>query len=112
MKVVNELTCAALKLQKELLSLETRNNTREFVDIPLNISYLQILETERRLNLSNILKIFATQQDSGLYSNQTFIDSFSSPGVTGNNEEIDVESFLNEIDDLTSIECSSEPFNL
>ena len=31
-----------------------------------HISYLQILETERRLKLSDILKIFVTLQDSGL----------------------------------------------
>ena len=43
-----------------------------------HISYLQILETERRLKLSNILKIFASQQDFGLYSIQTFIESYSS----------------------------------
>ena len=72
-----------------------------------HISYLKILETERRLKISNILKIFASQQDSGLDSIQTFIDSFSSADVTGN-DDIDVEPFLNEIDDLTSIECSSQ----
>ena len=71
-----------------------------------HISYLQIFETERRLKISNILKIFASQQDSGLDSIQTFIDSFSSADVTGN--DVDVEPFLNEIDDLTSIECSSQ----
>ena len=79
-----------------------------------HISYLQILETERRLKLSNILKIFASQEDCGLYSIQTFIDSYSSLD-TNNGDEIDVQLFWDEIDvqlvwdeidDLTSIECN------
>ena len=43
-----------------------------------HISYLQILETERRLKLSNILKIFSSQQNFGTYSIQTPIESYSS----------------------------------
>ena len=43
-----------------------------------HISYLQILETERRLKLSNILKIFSSKQDFGIYSIQTLIESYSS----------------------------------
>ena len=70
-----------------------------------HISYLQILETERRLKLSNILKIFASQEDCGLYSIQTFIDSYSSLD-TNNGDEIDIQLVSDEIDDLTSIECS------
>ena len=67
-----------------------------------HISYLQILETERRLKLSNILKIFASQQDSGIYSIQSFIDSCSSLD-TNNGDEIDVQLVWDEIDDITSI---------
>ena len=37
LKVVNELTIAALKLQNELRDPESRNNTHEFVDILLKI---------------------------------------------------------------------------
>ena len=70
-----------------------------------HISYLQILETERRLKLSNILKIFASQQDFGINSIQTFIESYSSLD-TNNGDEMDVQLVLDEIDDLTSIECS------
>ena len=40
-----------------------------------HVTYPQILETESRLKFFNILKIFASQQDSGLYSLQSFIDS-------------------------------------
>ena len=70
-----------------------------------HISYLEILETERCLKLSNILKIFASQQDFGIYSIQTFIESYSSLD-TKNGDEMDVQLVLDEIDDLTSIECS------
>ena len=70
-----------------------------------HISYLQILETERRLKLSNILKIFASKQDSGIYSIQTFIDSYSSLD-TNNGDEIDVQLVWDEIDDITYIKCS------
>ena len=70
-----------------------------------HISYLQILETERRLKLSNILKIFASQQDFGVYSIQTFIESYLSLD-TNNGDEMDVQLVLDEIDVLTSIECS------
>ena len=51
------------------------------------------------------LKIFASQQDSGIYSIQTFIDSYSSL-YTNNGDEIDVQLVWDEIDDITSIECS------
>ena len=70
-----------------------------------HISYLQILETERRLSLSNILKIFASQQDFGIYSIQTFIKSYSSLD-TNNGGKMDGQLVLDEINDLTSIECS------
>ena len=55
-----------------------------------HVTYLQILETERRLKLSNILRIFASQQDSGIYSLQSFIDSYSTPSDSCNDSEIDV----------------------
>ena len=35
LKVVNELTIAAFKEQNELREPESRNNTHEFVDIPI-----------------------------------------------------------------------------
>ena len=47
-----------------------------------HISYLEILETERRLKLSNILKIFAGQQDTSLQSIKSFVKSFSSSDST------------------------------
>ena len=71
-----------------------------------HVTYLQFLETERRLKLSNILSIFASQQDSGSYSLQSFIDSYSIPSDSCNNSEIDVQLVIEEIGDLTSIECS------
>ena len=73
-----------------------------------HISYLQILETERRLKLSSLLNMFADQQDS-FQSIQTFVKSFSSPSVTSSDDGIAVAPFLDEIGDLSSIECS-QPF--
>ena len=73
-----------------------------------HVTYFQILETERSLKLSNILRIFAFQQDSGLYSLQSFIDSYSAPSDSCNHSEIDVQLVMEEIGDLTSIECSCQ----
>ena len=73
-----------------------------------HVTYLQILETERCLKLSKILRIFASQQDSGLYSLQSFIDSYSTPSDSCNDSEIDVQLVIEEIGDLTSIECSCQ----
>ena len=76
-------------------------------DVRFKLSYLILseLETGRRLKLSNILKIFASQEDFGIYSIQTSIESYSSLD-TNNGDETDVPLILDEIDDLTSIECS------
>ena len=71
-----------------------------------HIPYLQILETKRRLKLSNILKIFASQQDFGIYSIQTFIESYSSLD-TNVGDEMDVQLVLDEIDDLASNSVNS-----
>ena len=73
-----------------------------------HVTYLQILETEHRLKLSNILRIFASQQDSELYSLQSFIDSYSTPSDFCNDSKIDVQLVMEEIGDLTSIECSCQ----
>ena len=72
-----------------------------------HISYLQILETERRIKLSSILNMFTDQQNS-FQSIQTFVKSFSSPSVTSSDDEIVVAPFLDEIGDLSSIECSQQ----
>ena len=74
-----------------------------------HISYLEILETERRLKLSNILKIFAGQQDTSLQSIKAFVKSFSSPDSTSEaSDEFTLEPFLDEIPELSTIECSSQ----
>ena len=41
-----------------------------------HISYLQILETERRLKFSNILRIFSSHPESSIHSLQEFIQLF------------------------------------
>ena len=66
-----------------------------------HVTYLQILETERRLKLSNILRIFASQPDSGFYSLQSFIDSYATSSDSCNRSEIDVQLVMEEIGDLT-----------
>ena len=50
LKVVNELTIAALKLQNKLRDPEIRNNTHEFLDILLKIWKYSILILHQRLN--------------------------------------------------------------
>ena len=73
-----------------------------------HVTYLQILENERRLKLSNILKIFASQQDSGIYSLHSFIDSYSTSIDSCIDSEFDVQLVIEEIGDLTSIELSCQ----
>ena len=69
-----------------------------------HISYLQILETERRLKLSSILNIFTDQQDTSFPSVQSFVKSFSCPYSTTDGE-FNLEPFLDEINDLSTIDC-------
>ena len=72
-----------------------------------HISYIQILESERRLKLSNILKMFSDRQDSS-QSIQTFVNSFTSPATTSSDDQIVVEPFLDGIGDILSIEYSQQ----
>ena len=72
-----------------------------------HISYLQILETERRLKLSSILNIFTDQQDTSFQSIQSFVNSFSCPYSTTDGE-YNLEPFLDEINDLSTIDCGSQ----
>ena len=75
-------------------------------DSNCHISYLQILATERRLKLSSILNIF-TEQDTSFQSSQSFVKSFSSPySTTGG--EFNLEPFLDEINNLSTIDCGSQ----
>ena len=72
-----------------------------------HISYLQILETERRIKVSSILSMFSSQHLSSQQSIRTFIQSFSSPSCNINNQFC-LEPFLNGIPDLSTIHCSSQ----
>ena len=72
-----------------------------------HISYLQILESERRLKLSNILKLFSNQPDSANYSLQEFIQSFSSKEAAFSESCINLEPFFDEISDLSIIDCDT-----
>ena len=72
-----------------------------------HVSYLQILETERRLKVSNILKIFTTHPESNI-TLQDFIMSFSSSHLVESQTEVDLDPFLNEISDLSIIECDTQ----
>ena len=69
------------------------------------IPYLQILESERRLKVSNILKLFSKQTVSSASCLQKFIKSFSSIEITDCNIEVDLDQFLSTISDLSTIEC-------
>ena len=72
-----------------------------------HISYLQIIETERRLKLSSILNMFTHQQDS-FQSIQTFVKSFASPSTDSKDNRIDLEPFLDGIGEIFSIEYSQQ----
>ena len=70
-----------------------------------HVSYLQILESERRLKVSSILKLFSCQSDASDYSVQEFIQSFSTKDSSSSELEINLDPFLNEISDLSIIDC-------
>ena len=73
-----------------------------------HISYLQILETERRLKLSSILNIFTDQQEETCFQSiQSFVKSFSSPYSTSDGE-FNLEPFLDEVYDRSTIDCGSQ----
>ncbi|KAI6658151.1 Transposable element P transposase [Oopsacas minuta] len=76
-----------------------------------HISYIQILESERRLKLSNILKMFSDQQDS-CQSIYTFVKSFTSPFSTFSDDQLDLEPYLGVIDDVLSIEYTQQILQL
>ena len=66
-----------------------------------HISYTQILESQRRLNLSNILKLFSHQNKSEL-SLKSFIQTFTL--TPEESAEISCDPYLGVILDLNSIE--------
>ena len=70
-----------------------------------HVSYLQILESERRLKVSNILSLFSDQIVSTT-SLQEFIQSFSSLDSTDSISDVDLDPFLScliDISDLSAI---------
>ena len=71
-----------------------------------HVSYLQILESERCLKVSNILSLSSSQNVSST-SLQEFIQSFSSLDSVDSSSEVDLVPFLSAISDLSSIECMS-----
>ena len=70
-----------------------------------NVSYLQLIESERRLKVSSILKLFSSQSVSSNYSVQEFIQYFSSKDSASSGSGINLDIFLNEISDLSIIDC-------
>ena len=73
-----------------------------------HVSYLQILESDRRLKVSNILSLFSDQIVSTT-SLQEFIQSFSSLDSTDSTSDVDLDPFLSrliDISDLSAIECN------
>ena len=73
-----------------------------------HVSYLQILESERRLKVSNILSLFSDQIVSTT-SLQEFIQSFSSLDSTYSTSDVDLDPFLSrliDISDLSAIKCN------
>ena len=68
------------------------------------VSYLPILESERRLKVSNILSMFSSQPVPST-SFQEFIQSFLSLESADYNNDFDLDPFLHAISDLSAIEC-------
>ena len=68
-----------------------------------HVSYQQILESERRLKVSNILSIFSSKPVPST-SFQEFIQSFSSLESADSKNDFDREPFLHAISDLSAIE--------
>ena len=73
-----------------------------------HVSYLQILETERSLKVSNLLRLFSRQIVS-ITSLQEFIKTFSSLDSTDSISDEDLNPFLSRwinFSDLSVIECN------
>ena len=70
-----------------------------------HVSYLQILESERRLKVSNILSLFSNQNVSST-SLQEFIQTFSPSDIAVSSSEVDIGPYLIAISDLSAIECN------
>ena len=66
---------------------------------------LQILESERRLKVSNILSLISNQNVSST-SLQEFIESFSPSDIADSSSEVDLDPYLIAISDLSAIECN------
>ena len=64
-------------------------------DLNYHISCIQIVETERQLKLSSILKLSPGQQQPS-QSTQTFVKSFAPPS-SSSEDQIIVEHFLMEL---------------
>ena len=68
-----------------------------------NISYSQVLESERRLQLSNILKFFYIKQQSDTISLKEYLQTFTEDGNVDKMQlEINLEYFTNEISNIDS----------
>ena len=72
-----------------------------------HVSYSQILETERRLKISSILKLFSQQPSSKESNLQNFIKSFSSIELD-DNSTVNLEPFLPKLQDISSITLDNQ----
>ena len=68
-----------------------------------NISYCQILESERKLQLSKLLKfLYAEQAGSDTICIKEYLKSFADDNVEERHSEIDLEYFTDELLDITN----------
>ena len=67
-----------------------------------NISYCQILESERRLQLSNLLNFFPIKQQSDNISLKEYLESFTEDGNEETYLEFDFEFVTNEIENIAN----------
>ena len=73
-----------------------------------HVSYIQIFESERRLKISNILKMFSNPTVTSTSTLKEFIESFSPLSSEQTDFEFDLDPFLSATSDLSIIECSTQ----
>ena len=73
-----------------------------------HISYCQILESERRIKLSNILKLFSSPATTEQLSIDEFIGSFSTPSEHQYFPTLDLEQFISSLQNYSDITVTTQ----
>ena len=73
-----------------------------------HISYCQILETERRIKLSSLLKLFSKKQVEDNTSLKNFLESFSSSCDQDSHASFSLEIYISAIQGYSEIELNTQ----